>query len=542
MASDTSLADQTEQQFLGAATQAVQARDLARAQALGEEAVRRGVEHPDLFRLAARGRMSAGDADGALALLARAREASPRDAEVLNELGLCLTQLGRAAEALPVFETALRQAPGAVHVLFNKALACEQLGELDREQRVLERVTDADPNHVPALNLLAMLAAERGDARAARELAERVLGLAPDEYLPRLALASADIAVRDFAAAGANLKTLLRDKRLGPDNLALGETLMGDALDGEGHHAHAFAFYTEARRTLHRRYAPYFARSTAETAQARNARLTAYFRAASPEAWRARPVGAGRSHVFLTGFLRSGTTLLGQILGGHPDVQVMHERDCLGEAALDFLAAPERWASMSEAELEPRRRAYWAKARDFGDEGTRAMFVDKQPLATVHLPLIAKLFPDAKILFAIRDPRDVVFSCFRRRFAMSAEKYEMLSLGATTRAYAETMALGEIYRGLTGLGFIDARHEDLLADGAGETRRICDALGLSFVPAMTDFGGRAAAANIDTPNSASFARGLSRDGEGAWRSYRDALAPVLPMLAPWCARFGYPES
>jgi hypothetical protein len=46
------------------------------------------------------------------------------------------------------------------------------------------------------------------------------------------------------------------------------------------------------------------------------------------------------------------------------------------------------------------------------------------PLNAVFLPLIAKLFPRAKIIFALRDPRDVVLSCFRRRFAMNAGMFD----------------------------------------------------------------------------------------------------------------------
>ena len=55
------------------------------------------------------------------------------------------------------------------------------------------------------------------------------------------------------------------------------------------------------------------------------------------------------------------------------------------------------------------------------------------PLNTVLLPLVAKLFPDAKILFALRDPRDVVLSCFRRRFGMSPQMYDFLTLEGAAR-------------------------------------------------------------------------------------------------------------
>ena len=35
------------------------------------------------------------------------------------------------------------------------------------------------------------------------------------------------------------------------------------------------------------------------------------------------------------------------------------------------------------------------------------------------------------------------------------------------------------------------------------------------------------------------ARGLNREGQGAWRRYREQMAPVLPLLEPWVRRFGY---
>jgi hypothetical protein len=38
------------------------------------------------------------------------------------------------------------------------------------------------------------------------------------------------------------------------------------------------------------------------------------------------------------------------------------------------------------------------------------------------------------------------------------------------------------------------------------------------------------------------ARGLSDSGVAQWRRYQPQLQPVLAMLAPYVARFGYPET
>jgi hypothetical protein len=241
--------------------------------------------------------------------------------------------------------------------------------------------------------------------------------------------------------------------------------------------------------------------------------------------------------------LRSGTTLLGQILAGHTDVEVMHERDCLIDAVNEFIVPPnglERLAALNDASANAHQ--YWKRARDYGQALRGSVFVDKAPTMAPLLPLAAKIFSNAKVLFVVRDPRDVVLSCFRRRFAMNAEKFDMLTLADIASTYAATMELAELYRRKIGLETLEVRQEALAADFETETRRVCDFLKLEYQPAMADFGARVKTSNIDTPNIAQLARGLSRETEGHWRHYQKELMPILPTLASWCARFGYPEN
>ncbi len=168
------------------------------------------------------------------------------------------------------------------------------------------------------------------------------------------------------------------------------------------------------------------------------------------------------------------------------------------------------------------------------------MFIDKQPFHTLKLPLIVKLFPAAKIVFSIRDPRDVVLSCFRRRFLMSAPNFQFLTLEGAARLYDAMMRLAEIYRAKLPLDIFELRHEDLVADFEGRVRATCDFLGLTWQDSMREFAARAKTQAITTPSSAQVMRGLNREGIGHWRHYRDQLAPILPILQPWVDRFGYP--
>jgi ribosome-binding factor A len=389
----------------------------------------------------------------------------------------------------------------------------------------------AKASNIRLLGLAAQKRLRGGDVEGA--YASRSLATSPSEVLARIALATAEVGERDFSTARQNLEPLFQMPGLDPENRSLAQTLMGDVLDGEADYAAAFRFYSAAKEALRTHYAHTYATRAEETAQARNARLRNHFSSVPGETWRVDKGKADtetRAPVFLTGFLRSGTTLLGQVLAGHSDVEVMHERDCLVDAVSDFVVPQDgldRLVKLDQATIKIYVDRYWAQAREYGQELQRGVFVDKAPTMAPLLPLAATLFPRAKALFLIRDPRDVVLSYFRRRFAMNAEKFDMLTLSGIAATYVATMELAELYRAGLGLDIYDVRYETLTSDFEPEVRRICEFLGLEWHPAMADFGARVKIYNIDTPNIAQLTRGLSRESEGHWRRYKKELMPIL---------------
>jgi hypothetical protein len=177
--------------------------------------------------------------------------------------------------------------------------------------------------------------------------------------------------------------------------------------------------------------------------------------------------------------------------------------------------------------------------RNAGVDPAGKVFIDKHPLNTLKLPLIARLFPRAKILFACRDPRDVVLSCFRRRFKMNPAMYELLTLPGAAAFYDAVMGFAEKVRPLFKLEWRVVRYESLVDDLAAETRAICEFLGLESVGGMDDFAGRVQAREHATPSTAQLAQGLKRTGLEQWRHYESELNQVLPALRHWVNHFGY---
>jgi|tagenome__1003787_1003787.scaffolds.fasta_scaffold20980057_2 tetratricopeptide (TPR) repeat protein len=522
--------------------------DVKNAIRLAGKAVRDGAEHATLLALAAYEQIDGAAYERALDYANRARELSPRNADALNAVGLALTRLNRPSEALAVFDAALRQAPGAAHIQFNKACAFELLHDTKRARMGFERVIALQPAHAEALSRLAGLASMRGDVAATRDYADRSLRANPHSVSAKLALAAADIEEKRFAEALQRLAPVMPSSAATTLQRLTAESMLGDALDGLGRCAEAFAAYARANAATRKLYRSVYEAPGIETALARVLRLIEYFTDPPTDVWQCSDGAAAepsRAHVFLVGFPRSGTTLLERVLDTHPDIEAMSELECLTEAANAFMGSNadlDRLSTLNADALDQFRDLYWRRVSEHGIAPSKKVFVDKMPLNAVQLCLIRKLFPQARIIFAIRDPRDMILSCFRRRFGMTPQMYQLLTLNGCATYYDAVMRLLEIYKQKLGLHIQYWRYESMLADFEGETRRLCGFLGVEWDSAMIDFADRARATHITTPSAPQVVRGLYRESEGQWRRYRAELEPVLPVLAAWVNRFGYSEN
>jgi tetratricopeptide (TPR) repeat protein len=545
MAGEISMAERSRRaEILEPVFAAVRAGDLGTAGRLAHAALGQGLEHPVLLNLRALEHEEAGRFGQALDDLRRAHFLSPEDFSILNACGLCLARMERREEALRCYDQALALEPNFGPGWFNRGWVLERMGETAEAARSYAKAAEINPENAQAWANLAALDARRGDAEAVSEHAERALAAQPGHPTAVLALADSDV----FEPLGAERR--LRELLAGTLTLfdraqALGQ--LGDALDALDRSAEAFAAYAQSNALFREELAPRFESPGQPTVADTVQWLTSWASALPSRAWRGqsadRSEAGETAHVFLLGFPRSGTTLIESALAKHPDVVSLEERDTLQRAVLAFMNDPgdlARLASASSRELTALRRDYWAIVRKFGIVPAGKIFIDKNPFNTLKLPVIDRLFPDARIVFSVRDPRDVVLSCFRRRFGINPSTYEFLDLERTAANYAGVMALAELLETKLELNEHRLFYERLVADFAGETRAVCEFIGAGWRDDLIDFADRARRGRVASASGAQIARGLYRGGAGQWRRYRDQLAPVLPILAPWIERFGYP--
>ena len=524
-----------------------QARDFGRAAELADAALAAGLEHPLVLNVLALRDEHAGRLTEAEQLLRRAVVLAPKDRAARNALGLCLLRLERYSEALEQFDALAAGEPTSPFPHTNRGAALFALARVGDAERAFQRALELDPRQPGALAGLARIASYRGAYTQARAWGEQALSLLPGFPDAMLTLASVELGEKQPVAAEARLRALLAHPDISPQLRAEAEGLLGDALDSQGRTTEAFAAYTRCNAQQRQAYAGQFA-SASQSALAYARSLIDYLGRADAALWRtsAAPDRMSRAagHIFILGFPRSGTTLLEMILEGHPRVVSVEESESLIDGVQRFMQRPEDLEEFARAPphvQDTLRAAYWSRVAEAGADVAGRIFVDKNPLNTLKLPLIARLFPGAKILFACRDPRDVVLSCFRHRFRMSAPLYEMLTLESAAQYYDAVMRVLLECTRLLPLDILPVRHEDVVTHLALEMRRVCDFLGLDWQPAMADFAPRTRVREALTPSTAQLAKGLNAAGLGQWQRYRAELEPVLPVLESWVEQFSYGE-
>ncbi|MEO6749023.1 MAG: sulfotransferase, partial [Casimicrobiaceae bacterium] len=250
------------------------------------------------------------------------------------------------------------------------------------------------------------------------------------------------------------------------------------------------------------------------------------------------------SPVFIVGFPRSGTTLLEQMLDAHPALQSMDERpffNTLSDELLEHgVQLPQDLHRLNQRDCDELRKRYLELACEKVPRHWGAQLVDKNPLNMMWLPLIHRLFPHAKFILALRQPCDVLLSCYLQNFRSSVLALACTSLERLAAAYVIAMEHWLHHVEVLRPNVLVSRYEDLVADTAHQTQRIADFIGVEDARPMLEFDRHARNKGfIATPSYTQVVQPVNRKAIDRWLRYRREFAPVLPILEPMLWHWGY---
>jgi tetratricopeptide (TPR) repeat protein len=466
-------------------------------------------------------RRAAGDRAGAVAALSEARDLRAGEPAIHFNLAVALAEAGHAEAADAAFAEAARLTPDRPQALLALGRAFSGLGRYEEAEAAYRRAPGVADSWFERGQLL-----ERGNRldRLSALIAEAEQAGFRLPYLDALAL----------DREGRHGEALAQAKKMPTADDPLRRALLiGRLADKAGDAAGAFAAYTEMNRIAAAAFPG--AHAAAGAYRSHVAALVEMLTPAYVAGWAPIPAGERPAPVFLVGFPRSGTTLLDTLLMGHPDLHVLEEVPLLERSAAalgDFSRLPE----LDAAETGHLRDLYFAALGPVPDK----IVVDKLPLNLLGAPLIHRLFPEAKFIFAARHPCDVVLSCFMQDFDINPAMANFLDLEDAARLYDLVLAFWHRACALLPLDVHVLRYEALVADKEGQLRALVAFLGLPWNDKVLDNQGNARERGlISTPSYAQVAEPVYARASGRWQRYRDQLAGVLPILAPWAEKMGY---
>jgi LPS sulfotransferase NodH len=183
--------------------------------------------------------------------------------------------------------------------------------------------------------------------------------------------------------------------------------------------------------------------------------------------------------VFIICSVRSGSTLLRMLLNAHPAIHAPHELHLGGlqvHAASKRTAAAFNELKMSSVELE---HLLWDRVlhRELQRSG-KQILVEKTPNSALIWQRLAACWPDARFVFLLRHPAAIAAS-WADAHAGRRSREEVLA--KVLRSMRAVNAARQNLPGMT------VRYEDLTADAAAQTIRICRFLDVEWDPAMLNY-------------------------------------------------------
>jgi tetratricopeptide (TPR) repeat protein len=466
------------------------------------------------------------------------------DAKTHANLGGVLLSLGRIDAAVGSYRksTKLNGRLAAAHNGLGNAMA--RAGDTDDAIAAFKKAIDLDADFGEALGNLASLYEELSRLDDARAMAARALTVEPGHPHASLVLAKCERRAGAFQAGIDLLSTV--------DTANLSAALTRDVAfeqsrlyDRAGDAAGAFAAMTRGNAEA------LIAEGVDEQAGNAFLRSVATLRTWTPpahptETQTARFDDGETDPVFLVGFPRSGTTLLGQIMDSHSDLVMIEERPMLDAVIAKirdgFGGYPGGVADLTVDDIAKLRKLYFGLVDDEVERTEGQRVVDKFPLHLVNVGLIQTLFPDSKIIMAMRHPCDVVLSCFMQNFRPNAAMANFFSTERGAVAYNAVMDLWMHEAAYTTLDHHTIRYEDVVTDFDQAVGGLLTFLGLPWQDSVRDYAENARArGRIDTPSYHQVTEAIYTRARYRWYAYEAELAPIMETLAPWISTFGYTD-
>ena len=425
-------------------------------------------------------------------------------------LALALVEDGLPLQAVALLEAMAAENPKAADIRFELGRAFFAAQRFDEARAAFAAAVTLDPRHERALNELGSAELTAGAFDQARATFETAIAAHPDSAAGYYNLARAvDVAPGDPLIE--KMQALDARTQRPADRILLNFGL-AKAYEDAGDVDQSFAALKRAN-DLRRAAYPYD-----------RAQETAFFAALKARHWSPKaqlPAATpARRPIFILGMMRSGTTLMEQIISSHPLVYGAGELDYLGKSVMAEMA--KGTAPLDAAAMTRIRDAYLTRIDAL--PGTTPWVTDKMPANFALVGVIQRALPEARIIHMRRDPIAVCWSIYKKNFTGNRLRFtnDLSDIAAYYDAYLDYMAFAET-QSPGAICHVD--YAELTRTPEPVIRRVLDVCGLPFDPAC--LAPEKNDRQIQTASYKQARAGIYQGSTGKWRGFEPYLKPLI---------------
>ena len=479
----------------------------------------------------------------AIELLERASRLDPANVDILLDLGHYYGLRYDYAAAERCFEKAARMAPNKAVILAAAGMHCADFGNYALSERFDLRAVEQKDAAPKMFVQLAKLYERQRRMDEAAGMVDRALHLNPHCPPALLTRARLERQAGQIEAAEQTIRSFVAKPN--PDMWVQAQTWyeLGLILDRQGKFDEAMRALVPAKALLNSQAGGFLAKLKAGRQRLHvmhenlNAEILQRWFDSIPS------LPPPRRFALLGGHARSGTTLLEQVLDSHPDITSVEETEIFQDDAYMPIAnrVPDETPILSILEEAPTEALQYSRANYFrsaelslGQPLGGRLLIDKNPSLTFSVPVLLRIFPEIKLLIALRDPRDVVLSCF-----MQANNSAYLTIGRTVDDYVAMMGLWQTLMPMLEGHFLQVRYEDMVEDLESVARKSLSFLDVPWDAKVLGFDEHARQKVVRSPTYADVTKPVYKRAVGRWRNYQKHLEPYLSKLEPFVKALGY---
>lgn len=448
----------------------------------------------------------------------------PRSPIVYNSLGMTYLALLKPKQALDAFSKAIKLAPKNADIQLNKGLAFYNLGQSSNALNAYNKAIQLDPKNVKAYNNRGMVLHESGQINAAKQSYYRAIAINPSYTIAHRNLSHLKTFIADDTQIGL-MENLLSQENLSDPDCSNLHFALAKAYEDISDYDKSFK-HLSAGNALRKKELNYDLKPEIELS-AKIKRIFNNLKADKPALSSSN--SDSTRPIFIVGMMRSGTTLVEQIIASHSEVFGAGEL-----YAVDQLMTSIPWQQLdTESDSKTAfdvftnkfRNGYLEELRRLNT--TKKVITDKMPVNFRWLGFILSAFPEAKIIHLNRNPIATCWSCYKHYFTSNAVGYacDFDDLAEYYKNYIDLMVF---WRKRFAENIYDISYEQLTENQQEETQKLLAFCELEMEEQCLLF--HRSTATVKTASTTQVRKKMYQGSSEAWKKYEKHLQPLIEAL------------